>query len=116
MQLKKDVDLRSSARTALLVGWSLLAWAGEAFLLFNLHSARGTLRDLPASLYVLPIIHLLPWLAAMKWLWNTRHAVRNGYLDQAGASRCYGMVEDALSTAYVALVVVETTLGPSWRF
>jgi len=60
LSANQEADLRSTARRALLVAWSLLAWFGEAILLYDLWSARNSPHGVTASLYLLPIAHLLP--------------------------------------------------------
>jgi hypothetical protein len=108
----EEVDLKSTARKALLLLASLLAWIGEGYLLFNLRSAGNT-PSVPKYLGL--IAHLLPWAVGMKWWWNLRRAVRGGALDAAGAEKCYRIIEDFLMITYVALSVIETsgvTRGP----
>lgn len=115
MQSHKRDDLASSARTAFLVAWSLLALFGEALLLLHLWSVR-TQPSVAASSYILPGAHLLPWLAAMQWLWKVRRGVRNGTLDSSAASMLYSVISDALGVSYVALIVVESMVGSIWKF
>ena len=108
MQVKEEVDLRATARTASCVVASLLVGGCETLLLFKLWSARNSPPGAPASLYYLPILALLPWVGAMQWLWKVRNDARSGALDAAGASRCYSMIQDMLSTACVAIVFILT--------
>lgn len=115
MQAHKYSGGSSHARTTLLVLISLLAWVLEVLLLAMMWSAR-TSPGVPASFYLLPIVHLLPWLAALQCLQKVRHAVRNGPLDAAGADICYSVIIALLSTAYVALSACEIAFGLAWRF
>ncbi len=69
----QEVDLKATARIAQIVGLSLVAWAGEAFLVFYLLSARtvprgacfGIIRDILGTTYValavIEITLILPW-------------------------------------------------------
>src|ERR1700734_1037209 len=92
--LPEELDLKSTARKALLLSSSLLAWAGEGYLLFNLWSARSAQSGAPASMYFVSVAHLLPWAVGMKSLWNVRRAVQSGALGAAGADSCNGIVEE----------------------
>lgn len=111
----QEVDLKSTARIAQIVGLSLVVWVGEAFLVYYLLSVRAVPGGAPWSLYLLPIAHILPWVVAMQRLWKARSDSRSGALDEAGFSRCYGIIEDILGMAYVALSVIETTLILPWK-
>lgn len=108
MPVDQDVDLRATARTILRLVWSLIAWATAAFLFYKVslraHSGASS------GLYVLPIMHLFPWVAAMKWLWSTRRAVRDGSVNQPCSERCYRIIEDLFFSAYAALMTVEIAL------
>jgi hypothetical protein len=115
MQAHREVDLRSTARTALIVAWSLLALFGEALLLLHLWWAR-TQSSVPASSYVLAIAHLLPWLAGMRRLWMVRRALRNGTLDSSRAALWFDAISDFLCASYVALMVAESMIGSAWKF
>jgi hypothetical protein len=84
-------------------------------LLIHLWLTRGNPVDAPALRYVLPIVHLFPWLAAMQGLWKVRRAVRNGALEATGGSMCCGAVIAVLSGAYVALGIVEGALLSIWK-
>jgi hypothetical protein len=75
MLANKEVDLESTARTGLIVLSSLLAWICEALLLLHLRSARNSPDGAPASLYLLPVVNLLPWASAMQSLWRVRRDV-----------------------------------------
>jgi hypothetical protein len=105
----EEVDLRSTARNALLLSLSLLAWIGEGYLLFNLWSGGHAASGVSASKYFGAFAHLLPWCVGMKWWRNIRRSVRNSALDAAGAERCYGMITDFLITTYVALSLIEVS-------
>ena len=105
----------AGTRITLVLLASLLVWVFEAFLLAILWSARG-LHGVPKSFYLLPIVHLLPWLATLQCLRKVRHAVRSGVLDTPGASICYSVIIALLFTAYVALSACEISFGLAWRF
>ena len=75
MLANKEVDLESTARTGLIVLSSLLAWMCEALLLLHLRSARNSPDGAPASLYLLPVVNLLPWASPMQSLWRVRRDV-----------------------------------------
>ena len=85
-------------------------------MLFNLWSAHNSPQGAPAYLYILPVMNVLPWVAAVRWLRRVRDAARGGVLDAAGAARCYEIIQDLLLTTYSALVVIETTLGLARNF
>ena len=108
--LTEEVDLKSTARKALLLFSSLLAWAGEGYLLFNLWSAHNTQSGAPASMYFVLVAHLLPWAVGIRSLWNVRRAVQSGALGAAGAEKCYRIVEEFLAITYAALSVIETSV------
>jgi hypothetical protein len=105
----EEVDLKSTARKALLLLASLLAWLGEGYLLFNLRSRGNTPFAESVPKYLGLIAHLLPWAVGMKWWWNLRRAARGGALDAAGAEKCYRIIEDFLMITCVALSVIETS-------
>jgi hypothetical protein len=115
MQANKSDVTSSTVTTGLLVMFSVVAWAWEIVLLIHLWLTRGDPLNAPALRYMLPIVHLFPWLAAMQWLWKVRSAVRNGALEATGGSMCCGAVIAVLSGAYVALGIVEGALLSIWK-
>jgi len=70
---------------------------------------------LPVLYYMLPFLVLWPWLAALQWLWKVRRTVRNGALDETGASMCFGIITALLAGAYTALIVVEVAFTSGWK-
>ena len=62
MRANKSFDLSSTTMLGLIVLVTLEAFVSETFLVSTLWPAR-TLPSL--SLYMLPILYLLPWLARM---------------------------------------------------
>jgi hypothetical protein len=112
MQAGKSFDLSPTAMIALIALVTLEAFVSEAFLVSTLWPARA----LPSlSLYMLPIVHLLPWLAGMQWLWKIRRAARNGDLNAIGVSTSYSAILFVLIVTYVALTSVEIAFGSAWR-
>jgi hypothetical protein len=112
MQTGKRLGLSSTARIAFVMLVTLEAWVSEAFLVSTLWTARTA----PSvSSYMLPIVHLVPWLAGMQWLWKLRRAARSGDVNAAGFSTCYSAIVFILIFAYVALTSVEIAFGSAWR-
>lgn len=113
--LNEEVDLRSTARMALLLLASLVAWLGEGYLLFVIWSGHYAPSGVSVLKYLVPIVHLIPWVGGMKWWWNVRRAVRGGALEAAGAETCYRIISEFLVQTYVALSIIETSVG-AWKF
>ena len=93
---------------------SIVAWSSEVALLVTLWSTRTTRTGL-LLFYMLPVLHVLPWLVAMQHLWKVRRGVRNGALDAAGASMSYRTIVDVLFAVYLALAVIESMLASIWK-
>jgi len=106
-------DLKDTRNVVLIVA-SVLAWLSEGLLLFSLWSARYAPAGASLSRLLIPLFHLLPWFAGMKWLWNVRRAVRSGALDAAGAEKCHEIISDFMLAAYMALTFVENVVA-AWK-
>jgi hypothetical protein len=113
--VRKHFGIGGHVRTTLILLASLLVWVFEAFLLAVLWSAHAS-RRVPMSFYVLPVVHLLPWLAALQLLRKVSHAVRNGTLDAASAGMCYSVIIALLAASYASLSAFEIAFGLAWRF
>jgi hypothetical protein len=105
-EANESVDLGRSARIALVVVASVVALLCEAMLLARVWSDWGARANVPISLYALSVLNLFPWLTAMQWLWKIRRDARTGLLDAARAKRCYNIVGDLLTAAYIPIAVL----------
>jgi hypothetical protein len=113
MRTRRGFVLSFTAKVTLIVVITLEALVTDAALVAKLWVARGS-PGLP--FYMLPIVHLLPWLAGMLGLWSIRRATRNGDLNATGVSTCSLVILLVLLSAYAALGSVESVLGSAWRF
>jgi hypothetical protein len=90
---------------------SLLARAFEVFLLLTVKRVPLS-THVPATAYLLPFFHLLPWLAGLScWGVVKRSRVKDA-ISLTAADLCYGMIIALLSATYVVLGLVELTLMP----
>lgn len=96
---------------------SLLMVAMEAFLLVTLRLDRTSSRS-SARIYIsyaLPIAHLLPWLAGVQSLRQTRRAVRSNLMSSTAGGLCYSITLAMLATTYVVLGLCEIAVAFIWR-
>ena len=115
MQASQEVDLKSTGKKAIRVGLGLVAWTGEVLLLNSLWATHKTPTGAEMSSYLMPIVHIVPWIAAMKWFRTVRNAINGGTIEATEADRCYRIIDDMLVTAYSALTLIESTAG-AWKF
>jgi hypothetical protein len=104
IQASEDVDHEYTAGIVILM--SFVAWGGEALVLVHLWLAHNSAPGASISLYVAPVMYILPWVAAMQWLRRVRRDGRSGVLDAALVSRCYSIIGNNLVLAYAALLSV----------
>ncbi len=94
--------------TALFAFFTLLAWTTTASLFVLLKRAPLT-HGAPITYYA-PLCVLLPWLSGCVFWTKIRKRAKLGTADKDATSFCYGIVFNALCTAYVALVLIESLL------
>lgn len=111
-QLDRKQLTSSDARETAILMSSVCAWGLELLLIYFLWSGRG----LSASFYILPVAHPLPWIAARRWLRIVRRKVKSGDLEESAASTCSDIVSSLLVGTYLALGIIELSLGSAWRF
>jgi hypothetical protein len=109
-QVRKLFGHKPAARMLLFVLVSTLMLTQEAFLLFALESNRT---DSIAFIYtyLLPLVHVLPWLAGVQCLRKTKQAAHDDLINPDAAGLCYSVIIALLATVYVALGTFELALG-----
>jgi hypothetical protein len=110
---EKYFGSKSPTRTSLFVLVSILAWFFEASLLIFLRAPLGS-RGMPATFYILPVAHLLPWFAGLQSMRSVSRAAKNGSIDGTAAALCSSCLIGLLAATYVTLSSFEIALGVAW--
>jgi len=92
---------------------SLLAGAFEVFLLLIVRRVSLSIH-VPAPAYLLPLFHLLPWLAGLSCWSSVRRSRIKGAISPTAADLCYSMIIALLAATYVALGFMELTFVLLW--
>jgi hypothetical protein len=97
-------------RRLLLLGLiSLLVLTFEVFLLLTIGRVRSL--RLPMAAYLLPVFHLLPWLAGLSCWARVRRSGTKGEISPSAADLCYRVIIALLSATYVVLGLFELSLA-----
>jgi hypothetical protein len=107
---RKSFGHSAAARTLLFGLVSILMLTLEVFLLVALSSER-TNPIVHMFMYLLPIVHALPWLAGIQCLRKAKRAFRDELINRDAASLCYSVIIALLAAAYVVLGTCEIALG-----
>lgn len=101
------------ARSLLLAFVSLLAGTFEIFLLLTVSRVPLSIH-FPIVAYLLPLFHMLPWLAGLSCWHAVRRARIKGSVSPLAADLCYGVIGALLSATYVVLGCMELALVLPW--